>query len=245
MRRFPVGLTVAAGLAFAILVGLGVWQLQRLTWKEGLLAKVAALRGAPAQPIGRVLARAARGEAVGFVRVRADCAAAHALSPTVYRYALRDGQVGWRLMSVCALAGAPYDGVLLDRGLVARFAGAMAPAAATFPEPAAVTGVLRSLGAKPLLGGAAASGDAAMTVLRVVDAAALKAVAGRAGLATPAPYLLAVEAETPALAGVTPAALPQDIPNNHLIYALTWFVLAGVLAWIYGATVVNSIRAGP
>src|SRR4051812_49722726 len=42
-RSFPVGLTIAAAIAFAILVSLGVWQLYRLKWKEGLLAHVAQL----------------------------------------------------------------------------------------------------------------------------------------------------------------------------------------------------------
>ena len=62
-------------------------------------------------------------------------------------------------------------------------------------------------------------------------------MARQSGLAHPAPYLLAVEAETPAPPGITPAALPQDIPNNHFVYALTWFALAGILAWFYVALV--------
>jgi cytochrome c oxidase subunit 3 len=34
---FSIGMTVAVAIGLAILVGLGVWQLQRLKWKEGLL----------------------------------------------------------------------------------------------------------------------------------------------------------------------------------------------------------------
>ena len=44
--RYSVGLTIATAIAMAILIGLGVWQLQRLKWKEGLLAHVAALQSA-------------------------------------------------------------------------------------------------------------------------------------------------------------------------------------------------------
>src|SRR5258705_9145226 len=33
------GATIAAGIVFVILIGLGVWQLQRLTWKEGLITE--------------------------------------------------------------------------------------------------------------------------------------------------------------------------------------------------------------
>jgi cytochrome oxidase assembly protein ShyY1 len=42
---------------------------------------------------------------------------------------------------------------------------------------------------------------------------------------------------------VTPAALPQDIPNNHFVYALTWLGLAGVLAWIWAGYVISRRQA--
>ena len=121
-RAFPIGLTIAAALGFSILVGLGAWQLHRLKWKEGLLAKIAALRGAAPRLLGPVLIRVAGGETMEFTRVSARCAAPTTPSPIVFRYALRGGQVGWRAMTMCRLSGAPYDAILLDRGLAARFA---------------------------------------------------------------------------------------------------------------------------
>ncbi|MDQ2860053.1 MAG: SURF1 family protein [Pseudomonadota bacterium] len=236
-RAFPFGLTIAAAIALSILLGLGVWQLHRLKWKQGLLAKIAALQGAPALPLGPVLARVAAGETGQFIRVSALCAPPARPSPMIFRYALHDGQVGWRAVTMCALAGAPYDGILLDRGLVTRFTGAMAPGRARFPAPLAVTGVLRGVGAASPLDPAMPQSQNGVTVLRVVDTGALAAVARQSGLAHPAPYILAVEAETPPPAGIAPAALPQDIPNNHFVYALTWFALAGILAWFYVAMV--------
>jgi surfeit locus 1 family protein len=236
-RAFPLGLTIAAAVALAVLVSLGVWQLHRLKWKEGLLGKIAALQGAPARPIGSVLARAARGEDVEFTRVSAECAPPAAPSPMVFRYALHDGQIGWRVMTMCHLAKAPFDGVLLDRGLATRFTGAMAPAAARFAEPVFVSGVLRGVGGASPLDPARPENHDGGTVLRVLDGGALHAVAGASGVSSPAPYVLAVEAERPAPVGVAPAALPRDIPNNHLVYALTWFALAGILGWFYLAMV--------
>src|SRR5579883_1418696 len=38
--RSWLGLAVPAALAFAVLIGLGVWQLQRKAWKEGLIASL-------------------------------------------------------------------------------------------------------------------------------------------------------------------------------------------------------------
>src|SRR3954462_14116855 len=92
-RRFPVGLTIAVAIAFAILVGLGTWQVQRLHWKEGVLARIAALKAAPAQPLGPALDRAAAGQDVNFTRVSATCPGL-AAAPFVELYAIKDGQAG-------------------------------------------------------------------------------------------------------------------------------------------------------
>src|SRR5689334_11015309 len=70
---FPVGLTVAAAIAFTILIGLGVWQLYRLKWKEGLLAHVAELQMAKAQGLEWPLEALARGKDVEFTRVSVVC----------------------------------------------------------------------------------------------------------------------------------------------------------------------------
>lgn len=242
MSRFPIGLTIAAGLAFVILIGLGVWQVHRLAWKQDLLARVAALRTAPARPIQDVLAQAAPRVQVEYRRVSATCLPPVAPARDAYRYALRDGGVAWRLISACRLAGGPYDGVLLDRGIVTRFAGAMAPVAAAFPPPGTIVGVLRAAGGRPLLGPAETSGVSGARVFRVLDAAAVTSVAGDNGLRHPSPYILAAESEDPAPQGIVPAALPQDIPNNHLVYALTWFALAAILAWFYGALLIRRLK---
>jgi surfeit locus 1 family protein len=238
VKRFPVGLTLAAAFGLALLVGLGVWQMKRLVWKDDLLARIAALQTARPRPIGEVLAAAARGADVGYVRVTATCGPPPATGPAVYRYALRDGRVGWRLMSFCPLAGAPWPGVVLDRGLVTRLTGQMAPAAATFPSPVQVTGVLRAPGQHSFLDAPARRAADGAVVLQSVDPAALRLVAGGAS----APYYLAVESEVPVPPGVAPAALPQDIPNNHFVYALTWFGLAGVLIWMWAAYVIRRMR---
>ena len=240
-----MGLTLVAALAFALLVGLGAWQLRRLAWKQDLLARVAALRVAPARPIAEVLVLAVQGRDVEYSRVAADCQPSRYPARDAYRYALRDGRVGWRLLSACHLAsavpGVSYDGVLLDRGLVTRLTGDMAPVAAAFPPPASVVGVLRAPGGKPLLGPAETVGAGSARVFRVLDRSAVASLAADSGVRHPAPYILAAESESPPPQGVVPAPLPQDIPNNHFVYALTWFALAGILAWFYGALLLRRL----
>lgn len=220
-----------------MLIGLGVWQLGRLEWKLGVLAKIAALRHSPPRPLATVLPPSAHAGSPAFTRVSVTCLAPLRASPPIYRYALRDGQVAWRLMSFCRAAIGPYDGILLDRGIVQRFAGQMAPSAQRFPDPARVVGILRSPGSRPWIDSASVERRGGMIVARLIDGDTLADLAPGSGVARPSPYLVAVESEDPAPAWVTPAALPQDIPNNHLGYAMTWFGLAAALAWVAGGAV--------
>src|SRR6185369_14107066 len=112
---FPVGLTIATAIGLAILIALGVWQLQRLQWKEALLAHVAALQSAQAQPVGPVLDAAAAGQDVGFTRVSVTCPG---LSKAAFLelYGIREGEAGSRLISACAVDARRYRTVLVDRG---------------------------------------------------------------------------------------------------------------------------------
>ncbi|HEX5262727.1 MAG TPA: SURF1 family cytochrome oxidase biogenesis protein, partial [Phenylobacterium sp.] len=58
---FPVGLTFATAIVFAICLALGMWQLQRAAWKAHELIRITALKTAAPQPIGPVLVAAAAG----------------------------------------------------------------------------------------------------------------------------------------------------------------------------------------
>jgi len=221
-RRFPIGLTIATLVALAILCGLGVWQLKRLAWKQDLLARIEALKTAPAQPLGVVLARAKKGEDVAWTRVSVGCSSDKPQTlPLVY--GVRDGDIVWRATAICQqTSAAGYGAILLDLGVVKALTGQSAPAPITLFAPAQVVGVLM---APKQLGG-----DRAATVARF---AAYK----------PAPYILMVESATPTDPRVTPAPLPAEISNRHLEYALTWFGLAVTLLFIYAAMLWRKMRS--
>jgi len=81
-----------------------------------------------------------------------------------------------------------------------------------------------------------------VATVRIVDRETLARLASVLGLKRPLPYVLSVENESPAPRGIEPAALPTDIPNNHFVYALTWFAFAGMLVIFYGALVWRRMR---
>ena len=62
------------------------------------------------------------------------------------------------------------------------------------------------------------------------------------GWIAPGPRLVA----DPPVAGLAPNARPDpnDIPNNHLAYAVQWFLFAGVALLIYAFAVRERMRAG-
>jgi surfeit locus 1 family protein len=220
-RRFPIGLTIATLIAFAILIGLGVWQIKRLAWKQDLLARIEVLKTAPAQPLAAVLARAKTGEDVAWTRVSVDCAPGKPETlPLVY--GVRDGDIVWRATAPCRASAAGYGMVLLDLGVVKALTGQSTPTPVTLATPAQAVGVLM---APKQLGG-----DREATVQ--------KFAAER-----PAPYILMVETATPVPPGVTPAPLPAEISNRHLEYALTWFGLAVTLLFIYAAMLWRKMRS--
>jgi surfeit locus 1 family protein len=218
-RRFPIGLTIATLIAFAILCVLGGWQLKRLAWKEDLLARIELLKTAPAQPLATVLA--AKGEDASWTRVSVTCTPDKPETlPLVY--GVRDGDIVWRATAICRTSAAGYGAILLDLGVVKALTGQPAPAPVALAAPAQAVGVLM---APKALGG-----DRAATVARF---AADK----------PAPYILMVESATPVPPGVTPAPLPAEISNRHLEYALTWFGLAVTLLFIYAAMLWRKMRS--
>jgi surfeit locus 1 family protein len=220
--RFPIGLTLAAVIVFAICVGLGVWQLQRAAWKAHALARIEALKSAPPQPIGPVLARAATGADASFTRVAADCGPdSHAVG---YRLTTDNGEWIARAQALCILASGPYPGILVDRGFFAASRGATSAPDSVLPPPTHVVGVLYD------------SRPRSAPLLKASTSTSLTFKKGAAP-EQPVPYILVAEAETPPAPGVTPAPYPDAATNLEYVgsYAPTWFGLAGVAACFYAA----------
>lgn len=228
-RRFPIGLTIAVGISLIILLSLGAWQLQRLAWKEGLLARVAALQAAPATSGEAALERMGAGADLDFTRIHIICPGL-AAAPSLELFSVRDGQAGSRLISACHAAGGPYRSILVDRGFVRDDVSARPAVNVSDRAPVEIVGVLRA----PEAGNRfSPPNDVAANRWYVRDTAAM---AQALKVEKPAPmFLMAETSSNPEWKALDPAPLPAEISNRHLEYAVTWFGLAAALVGVYAA----------
>lgn len=235
----------ATAVLFVILAGLGLWQLERLAWKEALIARVEA--GLAALPI------AAPGPSAWD---------ALDLAESEYRPVTVAGVFdhGREIHVVHTLVGpkGPVGGlgyqvltplrtdegwwVYVNRGFVPREKkDAATRAAGQIDGPMTVAGLLR--------GGSQRSwftpgDDPGRNEWFSRDPALFAAAAGLPAEAV-APYIIDARFD-PAL----PGGLPQggetivSFPNNHLQYALTWLGLAAVLVGVFAAFAVRRVREG-
>ena len=223
---------LAALVALAVLLGLGTWQLQRKTWKEGLIARIEARsHGAP----GAILPEASwsrwRAEADEFRRVRVTGNFLHEREAPVHGLATgeRGAPVqGFYLLTPLRLA----DGatVLVNRGFVPT--ELRDPASRPESQPhgeVTVTGLVRAPEARNWFTPEDVPAQNRWFARDPPTIAAAK------GLDRAAPFYVEADA-TP-----NPGGWPRggqtrlDLPNNHLQYALTWYGIALTLAGVFAA----------
>jgi surfeit locus 1 family protein len=232
--RFSYALAIAVTIACAILIGLGAWQLQRLGQKERLLARIEALKIAPAEPLEVVLRRLPDQVDIDYVRAQTLCPGLER-APTLRLYGLRDGVIGYRLIAACPVDAAPYRSILVDRGFIPREVVDAPTTPVALGRP--IVGVLRHGDPGSVF---TPKNNPGRNVWYRRDVPAM-AAALRAP--HPAPIFLMLESPAPHGPGPQPAPLPTDIPNRHLEYALTWFGLALALLGVYIAKLVRDRKA--
>ncbi|MEH6664507.1 MAG: SURF1 family protein [Brevundimonas sp.] len=231
-RGFPWVLTVLAAIVLAVLLSLGVWQVRRMAWKEGLIDQAAAAAALPPVPADEILSRPG-GE---FRRVILDCPGLDA-APFVELQSIHDGDAGVRLISACRPAGVGTT-FLVDRGFVADADPARPAVDARAAEPVRVTAVVREaprpnwMSPPPQDGRFFARDPEAMARALGVDGA------------TDSRVLFAETSTNPGLPALVPAVPPPAFSNNHLGYAITWFGLAAALVVFYGLMLRRRLRPG-
>jgi surfeit locus 1 family protein len=238
--RFPIGLTLGVAVVFVILCGLGTWQIQRMHWKEALLARIAETQARAPRPLAAVLAAAAAGQDVDFARVTVDCLEPRPEASRVVLYGIKDGEPIWRPIAPCRIDATGYGVIAVDRG-VARGEGPNPPQL-VLANPRHVEGVLRRPDVPGAVQRIAASAPQNEEIGYRDRSAALDAVAARVHARSP-DYMIVAARETPAPPFVTPAPLPVNIPNRHLEYVVTWFGLAAALLAVYAGFLWKRMKA--
>ncbi|WP_457332888.1 SURF1 family protein [Rhizobacter sp. P5_C2] len=216
MRPRRAALTAAAALLFAGFAALGTWQVQRLSWKLDLIERVEQrVRAAPVEaPAGPV--SAATDE---YRHVVLHGRLLHAQETLVQ--AVTEQGPGWWL--VTPLQQADGRSVLVNRGFVTTESKALA----SRPDgDVTLTGLLRLTEPR---GGFLRRNDpvAGRWFSRDVEA-----IAAARGLANAAPYFVDADVQTAAGPDAWPVSglTVVSFHNNHLVYALTWFGLAAMVA---------------
>jgi surfeit locus 1 family protein len=226
-RPAPVRIMLAAlcVLACAGLVALGTWQVERLHWKHDLIARVEErVHAAPVDAPGRDRWARVTRQSDEYRHVR--LVGTFLPQGTTLVQAVTDlGSGFWLLMPLRSADGSI---ALVNRGYVPSAAAAEAivrrtPAADAVPV--IVTGLLRIT--EPG-GGFLRKNDPVANRWYSRD---VQAIAAARGLSSVAPYFVDADAAASApreypVGGLTVVAFS----DNHLVYALTWYALALMVA---------------
>ncbi|SFP49693.1 SURF1 family protein [Sphingomonas rubra] len=214
-RRPWLGLLALA--VAAVTAALGVWQVERRAWKHALVASVERKLAASPVPVDGI---AAVGADDAYRRVRAR--GRYRIGADTYVQAVTAYGPGWWVVS-------PLDTgrrtLLVNRGFVPAERKGKAPPP---PGSVTVTGLLRL--SEP--GGA---------FLRSNDPAAdrwysrdVPAIAAAKRLGRVAPFFVDQDAAGAPAGGPRGGLTVIAFPDNHLVYALTWFALSAMalfFAW--------------
>lgn len=240
-RRGLVGPSIAAACAFALLVGLGTWQVKRLAWKEALIATVSARISAPPAALPPAAAWAKLdAESHEYQRVAFTGRFLNDREALVFTTgsSLRSDDTGpgyW----VFTPARFPGGIVMVNRGFVPESRKDPATRAqGEIAGPVEIVGVLRW----PERPGMFTPG--AQPAKNLWFSRDSTAIAAAKGVGPVAPFY--VEQEAPPAPGGLPqvGSLKPAFPNNHLGYAITWYGLAAGLVGVFGFWFAGRWRAG-
>ncbi|HVV26806.1 MAG TPA: SURF1 family protein [Rhizomicrobium sp.] len=220
-RPYP-GMTFACAILFALLCGLGVWQLERLQWKLALIAEVNGHMAAPPVSLDRVLTMSPGDAQYRHVTLSGRFDHAH----EAYVFTTAEGEPVYHVLT--PLRADDGRVLMVDRGAVPKDRLSPATRAQGNPEgETRVTGVWRTPDAPGFFTPAP---DRAHRIWYARD---LADIAAADGVTLAAPVV--VEADATPNHGGWPKGGQTVVSfrNAHLSYAVTWFGLALVLLGVW------------
>jgi surfeit locus 1 family protein len=228
--RGVLGPALVTLAAFAVLIALGTWQLERKAWKEALIGTLTRRLAAPPMdlpPSGDWAKLAQEDSEYRKVRFRADIPRGEEALVYTPGSAFRPDVTGpgYWILSPARVGG----GVLVvNRGFVPEGRQDAATRAQVLPGTSDIVGVLRWPEASGLF---TPAGDPARNLWFARDPAE---IARGKHWGAVAPFYVEQEAPVPPGGLPQPGALKVQLPNDHLQYAITWYGLAVVLLGVFG-----------
>ena len=229
---WPTLFTLVAG---AILVVLGVWQLHRLAWKEGLLAEIAARADAPPVALPP-LAEWSRLKPEDYDYRHVEVSGRFAYADTALVFSPGGPQgvgPGYLFLTPLRLASGAY--VIVNRGFVPAELAAKLRDQAGRDEDVHLFGLMRPPQRRSMFTPADHPDKGEYFTRDPL------AIAAHFDLAPMAPFTIDVDATPGATGWPRGGATERDLPNNHLSYALTWFGLAVGLLGVFVAFVIRKV----
>ena len=225
-RIWPV--LVASAIGFAVLCCLGIWQLQRLAWKEGLIAELNQKMLAQPVTLKEAMLRRDAKQNVDYLRVRTS---GHYLQQLpLRRMSVHQSGPGFELLQ----AFMSDDGIfiLVNRGTIST----------DDQQPAEIpntTLILEGLARTHSLGKGLFDGrnDAAANLWLWWDLPAMLTASAPPANGVVAPFILQLVPASTLNAKPLVATPKAELRNNHLGYAITWFGLAAALLAVTGVFV--------
>lgn len=215
-------ITVLSLIAFVLLIALGLWQIERRAWKLALIDRVEQRVHAPAQPIPSPASWPAVSAASDEYRhVSLGGRFLHE-SETLVQAVTEEGPGYWVLTPLQRDDGTL---VLVNRGFVPSERRDASTRRDGNPQGRVeITGLLRITEPK---GGFLRTNAPQHNRWYSRDVAA---IAAARGLHEVAPFFVDADAKSQIAGGPIGGLTVIRFANNHLIYALTWFTLAFMLA---------------
>ena len=236
-RALRVILALVAGVMFAGFFALGTWQIFRLQWKLALIERVdQRVHAAPVAAPSMAQWPQLSAEADEYRRVQLSGVLLDG-STTQVLASLDRGIGYWVLTPLCTADGGI---VMINRGFVPAGIGGWKPQAV--PAMAAADACRTAQGATVAFSGLLRLNELAGRLRQNEPARNywytrdLQAIAQARGLPAVAPYF--VDADAPSAQAAGPVAGEQPMGgltvisfvNNHLVYAITWYALALMVA---------------
>ena len=219
-RILPI--LLASALGIAILLSLGVWQVQRLAWKEGFIAELDSRMKAEPISLQQAMAKKAAGQDIEYVKVKLS---GQVKGNSLRKVASLNGEPGWEILSPFITDDGQF--VLVDLGTIAENQILNAN-----PLPQSFDAIIRTHNKGA--GFFDADNDHAKNIWYWWDLPEMMATAFAKSDGVPVSFILqklpsANDDNTPFSEAPT-----VELANNHLGYAITWFGLAAALAGVAG-----------